>query len=666
MKKEFLSRVTVIIVIMAVFLCALFVRLFSLQIVKGESYRESSLKSLVKTVPLKAKRGDILDRYGRVIVTSSINYNVEISKYAKTTQTLNKTIYNLIRLMEKNDQRYTDNLPISEKPYEYTKDKESVESFLKSLDLSGNLTAEETVNELKKRYKVADGIPDKYLRKVVSVRSEMELRQFSSNNSYIFAKKVNMNIVTVIKEDSTTFPGVNVTTTYERTYPEAVGAHFLGRVGPIYKEEYDVLKDKGYSFTDVIGKEGIEKVYDLELKGKDGIQKIEQDSNGKIVSYETLEPALSGNDIILTVDLNLQRRAEEALASMINNLRIKAAPDVSGGAVCVINIHSGDVLAMASYPSYSLATFEEDYSKNYKNKDKPFWNRAISGTYAPGSTYKILTSLAGLEEGAVTISERIRDLGKYTFYDDYQPVCHVYPGSHGNVNVTDAITYSCNYYFYETGRRLGIDKLEAYSRKFGLGELSGIEIPGEARGIVACRDEKEERGEIWYPGDTLQASIGQSDHLFTPLQLSNYIATIVNGGTRYKTHLLYKIKDYKSGKIRETLPVIEEETEISPENYKAIMAGMRSVAEDGTASDTFRDFEIAVGGKTGTAEAVGTNNALFVAFAPYDNPEIAISVVVEHGEHGNSIAPVAKEVFEEYFINSLSEVEDEYSELEVR
>ncbi len=666
MKKEFFSRVVIIMILMSAFLCALFVRLFSLQIVNGESYRESSLKSLVKTVPLKAKRGDILDRYGRVIVTSSITYNIEISKYSKTSETLNKTIYNLILLMEKNEQRYTDSLPISEKPYAYTKDDEGVKSFLKSMELSESLKADKVISELKKRYKIEDDIPDKYLRKVISVRSEMELRQFSSNNSYVFAKNVNMNVVTVIKEDSTTFPGVNVMTTYERSYPESVGAHFLGRVGPIYKEEYEVLKDKGYSFTDVIGKEGIEKVYDIELKGNDGIQKIEQDSNGKIVSYETLDPALSGNDIILTIDLNLQKRAEEALASMINNLRIKMAPDVSGGAVCVLNIHSGEVLAMASYPTYSLAAFEEDYNKNYKNDDKPFWNRAISGTYAPGSTYKILTSLAVLEENAASISERIKDLGKYTFYKDYQPVCHVYPGSHGRVNVTDAITYSCNYYFYETGRRLGIDNLEKYSRKFGLGELSGIEIPGEAKGTVASKEEKKKRGEIWYPGDTLQAAIGQSDHLFTPIQLSNYIATVVNGGTRYKTHLLYKIKDVKSGTIRETTPVIEEEINIKPENYKAIMAGMRSVAEDGTASDTFRDFEIAVGGKTGTAEAVGTNNALFVAFAPYDDPEIAISVVVEHGEHGNSIAPVAREIFEEYFINSLSEVSDEYTQLEVR
>lgn len=666
MKKSFFSRIWLIFVFIAIFIIALFLRLFSLQIVKGEEYADSSMKSLVKTVPLKAKRGDILDRYGRVIVTSTITYNVEISKYSKTDETINETIYNLIRLMEKKDQIYTDNLPVSEYPYEYTKDKNSIKSYLRSLNVKENVTADKLISTLKKRYEISDKIPSSYLRKVISVRSEMELRQFSSNNSYVFAKNVNINVVSVIKEDSTKYPGVNIMTSYERSYPENVGAHFLGRVGPIYKEEYEELKSKGYKYTDVIGKEGIEKVYDLELKGKDGVQKIQQDSNGKIFSYGTLEDAVGGNDVILTIDLKLQKCAEQALDNMIYTLSRTEAPDVTGGAVCVINIHSGEILAMASNPTYSLADFDKDYMKNYSNDKKPFWNRAISGTYAPGSTFKILTSIAALEENVVTPTDRITDKGKYTYYKDYQPVCHVYPGSHGSVNVSDAIKVSCNYFFYDVGRRLGVDKIEEYSRKFGLGELTGIEIPGESSGVAASRKTREKNGGIWYPGDTLQSAIGQSDNLFTPLQLCNYIATVVNGGTRYKTHLLYKIKDQQNGVITEKIPEITEQIEIRPENYKAVMSGMRSVTEDGTASSTFRDFEINVGGKTGTAEVRGSNNALFVAFAPYEEPEIAISVVVEHGAHGNYIAPVAREIFEEYFINSLSEVEDEYGILQVR
>ena len=665
MKKDFFSRFIIIMVLRAIFIVVFFMRLFSLQIVNGDEYRETSYKSLVKTMPLKAKRGDILDRYGRVIVTGTLTYNLEILKYNKMEDELNDTLYKLILLMEKENQSYVDTLPVSEAPYEYTKNEDEIKAYLRQFKLNENLTAKKLVEVLCDRYRI-DSIPDEYKRKVASVRCEMELRQFSVNNPYVFAKNVNINIVTILRENTTVYPGVNIMTSYERMYPEEVGAHFLGRVGPIYKEEYEELSSLGYGITDVIGKEGIEKVYDRELKGDDGVLKIELNNKGKIISQDTLLDAVSGNDVILTIDLNLQKKAEQALDDMVKYIRSHVASDVSGGAVVVTDVHSGELLAIASNPTYSLKNFDKDYERNYSNPNKPFWNRAISGTYEPGSTYKILTSIAALEEGIITPSDTIRDKGKYTFYDDYQPVCHIYPGSHGNVNVSSAIKFSCNYFFYDVGRRLGIDNLEKYSRKFGLGELTGIEIPGEAKGSVASRKATEEKGEIWYPGNTLQAAIGQSGNLFTPIQLSNYIATVVNGGTRYKEHLLYKIKDHVTGDIKEVLPEIEEVTDIKPENYKAVMEGMLSVTEDGTASSTFRNFEISVGGKTGTAEVNGTNNALFVAFAPFENPEISISVVVEHGAHGNIIAPVAKEIIAEYFKKDTIDIKDNYEKLTLK
>lgn len=666
MKKDFFGRLVFIIVLLAIFIAVFFVRLFSLQIVKGDDYREASYKSLVKTMPLKSKRGDILDRYGRVIVTSELTYNLEISKYNKIEEELNETVYRLILLMEKEAQDYIDTLPVTDKkPYSYTKDKEEIAAYLRQMKLNEELNAKKFVEVLCERYAIND-IPDEYKRKVAGVRAEMEQRQFSSNNPYVFAKNVNMNIVTILKENNQSYPGVNIMTSYERMYPEEVGAHFLGRVGPIYKEEYEKLASLGYGITDVIGKEGVEKVFDLELKGKDGVMKIEQNNKGKIISHDTLVDAVSGNDIILTIDLNLQKRAEEALGNMVWNIKKNVASDVSGGAVVVVNVHTGEILAIASNPSYSLKNFDRDYEKNYANPNKPFWNRAISGTYEPGSTYKILTSVAALEEGIITPKDTIKDKGRYTFYDDYQPVCHIFPGSHGNVNVSSAIKYSCNYFFYDVGRRLGIDNLEKCSRMFGLGELTGIEIPGESKGSVASRKAAEQKGEIWYPGNTLQAAIGQSGNLFTPIQMANYISTVVNGGTRYNCHLLYKIKDQDTGDIKEAVPEIAEKINIKPENYKAVMEGMLSVTEDGTASNTFRDFDIPVGGKTGTAEVTGTNNALFVAFAPYDDPEIAISVVVEHGAHGNIVAPVAKEIIEEYFMNAAMDISDDYNKLTLK
>ncbi len=665
MRKDMFSRLAIIIVIAVIFLLAMIFRLFSLQIVNGNEYAQASIKRTVKTVPLKAPRGEILDRYGRVIVSNQITYNLEISQYKKDKKWVNDAVYNLILLMEKENQEFMENLPVSELPYSYTLPEEEVTAYLKRMNLSEDLSAEECIQTLAERYNISDQIPEAYHRKVIAVRAEMELREFSQNNPFVFAKNVNMNVVTIIKENDQTYPGVNIMTSYDRMYPEKVSPHLLGRVGMIYKEEYEQLQELGYGFTDIIGKEGIEKVYDLELKGTDGVLKIQQNEFGKITDTEVLKNAVPGNDVILTIDLDLQKKAEEALENVISELRL-TIPDVGGGAITVVDVHTGEILAMASYPDYDIETFQKDYSKNYNNPLKPFWNRAISGTYAPGSTFKILTSVAVLEENIATPDDYIYDQGKYMYYDDYQPTCHVYPGNHGYVNVADAIKVSCNYYFYETGRKLGIEKLNEYAKKVGLGEYTGIEIPGEEKGILAGPQYRQKIDAPWYPGDVLQASIGQSDNLFTPLQLANYIATVVNGGTRYEAHLLYKIKDYSSGEMKEVHPTAVETLSIRPENYKAIMEGMRSVTEDGTASEVFKDFPIAVGGKTGTAEVPGTNNGLFVAFAPYDNPQIAVSVVVEHGAHGNSIAPAARDVIAEYFHNEQEETQENNDKFQMK
>jgi len=656
-------------------------RLFILQVIDGHEYREITEKRLSKTMPQKAPRGEILDRYGRPLVSNRTGYTVRISKTSATDEELNEIICNLINICDLENEEYIDTLPITyEKPYKFTYSGENddeieknIKKFNNSLELKEKSTAKEVIAELCKRYNISKDYSEDMKRKLAGVRAEMELRLFSSQNSFTFANDVSMNVVTKIKETTENLNGVNIIAEYLRQYNEpGVASHILGRIGQIYKEEYDELKDEGYSINDVIGKDGIEKYCESILKGKDGVVSIEEDEEGHIVSSVATQSAIPGNDVILTIDLELQKTAEKALRDII--YQISASGLISGegydadsGAVVVEDIHTGEILAIASYPTYDLSTFDKDYAANYKNPAKPFWNRAISGTYEPGSTFKMVTALTGLKYGVINADTSINCVGIYDYYaPSYTPACWKRAG-HGPMGVISAIENSCNIFFYETGRLSGIDRLNEVSRQLGFGDYTGIEIPGEVKGILAGPEYVESIGEKWWPGDTIQAAIGQSKNLFTPIQLSNYIATLANGGTRYKTHLVKKIKEYSSSNvIKEITPEVKDSVEIDAKHHKLIMEGMRSVAEEGTASATFKDFEVTVGGKTGTAEvSKGSNNGVFVAFAPYENPQIAISVVVEHGSHGNSIAPVAKEIISEYFTGDFLEYNDQKNPMEL-
>lgn len=676
------KRFFILYFIVSILAFLLVARLFMLQVIDGQKYSDITEKRLTKSMPLKAPRGEILDRYGRPLVSNRTGYTIQITKTDIKSEELNEIIKYLIDVCESENVSYIDTMPVNfETPFSYTyaedtekEEKEKIAKFNKSLDLDEDLTADELIKELKKRYKIS-GYNEITTRKIAGVRSEMELRLFSRQNSYKFADDVSMNVVTKIKETTRALNGVNILTEYLREYNEpGIASHILGRVGQIYKEEYDELKDEGYTVTDVLGKDGIEKYCERELKGKDGAMSIEEDSDGHIVSsVVTLNP-VPGNDVILTIDLELQKVAEKMLHETIMKIRNNASYaanyegyDADSGAVVVEDIHTGDILAMASYPSYNLSNFNKEYSANYKNPAKPFWNRAIAGTYEPGSTFKMVTALAGLESGIINGNTSILCNGKYSFYaPSYEPACWKKAG-HGTMNVVTAIENSCNIFFYDTGRKLGIERLNDMTRRLGLGDYTGVELTGEVKGVVAGPQYVEKLGQTWWPGDTIQAAIGQSKNLFTPIQLSNYIATLANGGTRYKTHLVKKVKEYSSTNvIKEIEPEIAEQIKISAKSHKLIMEGMRSVAEEGTASSVFKDFEVPVGGKTGTAEvSQGSNNGIFVAFAPYDNPQIAISVIVEHGSHGNSIAPIAKEIIKKYFTGDFLEYTEQKNQMEI-
>lgn len=673
MKKNRISRYYIISVIVVLLTVVIFAKLFNLQVVNGVTYREQSEKRLLRSTTVTATRGEITDRYGRPLVTSRMGFNLVAYKEYIEKGLLNQLILETINILEQYDVSYYDTLPISQDGEfsfdspDYTAEtiEKNIHEFKENNGFGSSMSAKQILDKLIEKYEIDNKYSKEEKRKIAGVRFEMELRSFNSSTPYTIATDVPMEVVSYIREQNNKFTGINVSVEPIRVNVNGtIASHILGRVGRIYKEEYDVLREKGYGMNDILGKDGIEKIMEDYLKGTDGIQSIEQSIDGRTMKVlETQEP-VPGNNVILTLDLELQKIAEDSLAQTIQNMSTNPESyGASAGAVVVVDVNSGEILAIASYPTFNQNTFNADYKSLLENDAKPMWNRAISGTYAPGSTFKMLTAVAALESGVTTTNEIINDLGIYRYYESsgYAPKCWIFTDTgrtHGNQNVVQAIENSCNYYFYEVGRRMGIDKLAEYGKKFGLGEYTGIELSGESKGIFASREYREKIDAVWYPGDTLQASIGQSDHLFTPIQLANYVATLANGGTRYKLHL---IKEIKSGIDSKTIyknePEIIDQVEISDENYKAIIDGMKAVSETGTASNVFAGYPVPVGGKTGTASVpVGTANALFVAVAPLDDPQIAIAIVIEHGGHGNYAAPIAKNIISYYMqLDAVSE-----------
>jgi len=491
----------------------------------------------------------------------------------------------------------------------------------------------------------------------------MTEKSFSVMNPYTFANDIEMNTVQKIKESSFDLGGVSVEIEPVREYVNgSLAAHILGRTGIIYKEEYDTLKNQGYGMNDIIGKDGLEKVLEKYLKGKDGYKRVEQTKSGSLSQTLITKSPETENFAVLTIDSELQRVAEESLQKNIEATRGEKGTDCFAGAAVAVEINTGEVLAMASLPNYHPAQYNKKYTELFNDPQNPLLNRALGGAYTPGSTFKPLTSIAALEEGVITPTTKIEDLGVYKYYaPSYQPTCLIWKNTgetHGYINVSEAIGVSCNYFFYDVGRRLTIDKIAHYAKAFGLGQTTGIEL-AESEGIVASREFRESRGMEWYPGDTLQAAIGQSDNMFTPTQLASYVSTIINKGSRYALHLVKEIRNYSSGSVvYKNEPQLISNYEISDSTLSAVKDGMRRVTEDGTAKAVFENFSIPVGGKTGTAEvSSGSDTVLFVGFAPYDNPQIAVAVVLEHGATSRYAAQVARDMFEYYL--GLSDVSDE-------
>ena len=648
------------------------VKLFSLQIVNGEDYLEKSNSRLTRETTIKASRGNILDCNGNILAGTKIKYSLELYKSKIETQQLNNTILNTIQVLESNSDKYIDEFPITINPVQYTFGaEEKKQNWLEEKDIDINSSAEQTLNHFIEKYELTNySLED--ARKIIAVRYGIEQNGYTAMRAYTISEDISEESMLIFEEQNNSFPGMAIEKTPIRSYTYgSLASHVLGYVGKISSDEYNSLE--GYSISDYIGKTGIEYSFEKYLKGQDGIKQTDMSIDGTITGEYVTEEAVSGADVTLTIDASIQEVAERSLEELIEKIRsggFGTAYEAKSGAAVVLNVKTGEVIAMCSYPDFEPQLFVDGISTEKWNEytggeRSALLNRTIQSAYAPGSVFKMATAIAGLESGAITAEETMYDTGIY-YYGGSSWRCWVYSDygrGHGSVNVSDAIKHSCNYFFYETAKRMGIDTLAKYARYFGLGSKTGIELVGEVEGMLASKESAEKLGKEWYGGNTLNAAIGQGDNSFTPLQIAKYIGVITNGGNDIDITLIKEITNADGTTVNKAeiedyintrLGIKNEEKEdlqISEETINTVMEGMKSVTTEtgGTAYSVFRDFEIEVGGKTGSAEAGESVNAWFTGFAPYDDPEIAVVVFVENGGHGYYTATTARAIFESYF-----------------
>ena len=676
-KNEGKLRFNIVIAFVYIIGIILLIRLFDLQIVNGASYRERSNIRLTRETELKAARGNILDSSGNKLVSTTIEYNVEIYKTKIDNETLNNSLLEFAKTLESNGDSYIDNFPIKTNPLTF---KESVnfENWKKANKIDENANVEDCFNFFSKRYKVTtENIED--ARRIITLRYAIEQNGYSNIKSVKLAENISNASFAKLNEMSSLFPGISTYSQPKVYYPYGtLASHILGYVGPINQDE--LSKNQDYDMNDSIGKTGVEKVFEKYLKGKNGIKQIDMSVDGVVTDDYVSQEAKAGSDVVLTIDADLQRANENSLENNIKSLQEKASKNekaATEGAAVVINVKTGEILAMASYPNYDPSLFIDGIStKNWNaylnDERKPLMNKAISDKSAPGSTFKMVTAIAGLESGVIDLNTRIGCTGRYTFYNDYRPYCWLKSG-HGSINVTQAIEHSCNYFFYETGRRAGIDEIKKIASQFGLGQKTGIELPDEISGTLSSKDVDKE----WTGGKTIQSAIGQLYNDFTPLQMAKYTAMIANGGKNLNVTIVKSINNSDGTQVsrNEIESYVNQvlgvdgnsgsDLTISQENIDGVKNGMKGVTSDdgGTAYRYFKDFNIEVGGKTGSASTDnnGNANAWFVGFAPFDNPEIAVAVYVKNGQHGGYTAPVAREIFAQYLGMNNSQITENMS-----
>ena len=680
-------RAVIVLTLFAIVLGFFALKLYDLQIIEtgGNTNNETTFTSLTR---VKAARGDILDKNGNLLVSNRASYDLNINHYVLLNASgTNENLLRLVKRCEEAGIEYTEHFPISqERPFTYTLNEQNAnwqDYFQVYLEYMGGLDSDITapllVDKLRDKYDIPAEWTDDEARKVIGILYEMTLRKcVSSLPVFVFITDASDEELSAIVELN--IPGMKVEASTVREYNTKYAAHILGYVGAMNAEQWEYYKTvPGYDMDAQVGQDGLEAAYEEYLHGVDGWREDTVTIDGTLVSSVYWQEPKAGSNVEVSIDLNIQMAGEDRMAQVIEDLKKpdekgnkKDGYDVEGGAFVAMDVKTGQILACASYPTYDLNTFFDDYEELAKNELKPLYNRALLATYPPGSTFKMAMVVAAMESKLIDSETTIVDRGVFDKIEGFTVSCLQwtnYGGTHGSCDAAKALQVSCNYFFYDLGSRISLSAMDSAAKGLGLGERTGVELPE----YIGHRANEESKAELhvgddkaWYTGDSILAAIGQSEHRFTPIQLCSYAMTLANQGNRYKATFMNRVvsSDYRD-LLEENKTELLSHMDISDETYAEYSHGMYLVTQStadgwGTAAATFANYPIKIAAKTGTAETGidGTSdNGAFVCFAPLDDPQIAIAVYVEKGGHGSTLATIARSMLDVYFdVDEVSDV----------
>ena len=672
-RKTAVRRMMLLIAAAAVIIGLYGFRLIFLQLVNGDSFTAQATNTTDYKFTVTAARGDIVDSKGERIASSTTGYNVVLNKLLMGDEDLDTMLQKIVGLLGENGESWNDSLLIGQPDaaghYEFTAasdnaaEQKALAAMKDNLGLQQYATADDVMEKLVEDYDLADF--SLYWQRVLSgIHYEMQLQAFSNVNNFVMAENVSEATVATIKENSLSLPGVEIVETSTRSYEQGtVLPHVLGRVGKITAEKWKVtdengqvtypLKEKGYNMNDIIGISGLESAYEDELRGKDGVETITRNSDGVIVNTALTTVPEPGHTVQLTIDSEFQKAVDQALAKNVEWIKNTYADSkqANAGAVVVIDVKTGGVLAASNYPSFDQNLYAAQYSEYSADENMPLFNRALQGLYTPGSTYKPSVAVAGLDTGLLNRNSTVNCTRIYNYYKDYHPRCAQHGHGNGPIDVVNAIKWSCNIFFYDVGRRLTSDVYDAYAYKLGLGQRTGVEV-SEALGHLTTKNDSNYTESL-----DIQAAIGQGNTAVTPIQLATYAATLANRGTRYRTHFVKAILDSNTGKtLQETQPEVMDVVEDKGETFDLVREGMKGVAQTIPA---LAGYPYTIACKTGSPQRsegyyVGSTykhytNAAMIAYGPAEDPEIAIGIVVEYGGAGTRTGQLVADIFNAYY-----------------